>query len=261
MSSLEKAATVVLERSGRVAVATLNRPPVNAINEEMLADLEGILEEISGDDGISVLHIRSGQKVFCAGADLGLMQSCFDGPAGTEGMVEVVKRMQRVYARIEAEPLLTIAEMGGAAMGGGLELALACDLRVAANEAMMGLVEVQLGLVPGAGGTQRLMRLCGRGVASRMILGGEVIDGTLAERLGVVQWAQPRAELAEWTRELAERLSAAPRAALAANKRCIAFGGDAQRAGYAEEIAATRELYANAESRRRVAEFLKRHAK
>lgn len=261
MSSTEKAASVILQRLGRVAVATLNRPPVNAINEEMLADFEAIIEEIIEDDGISVLHIRSSQKAFCAGADLALMQSCFEGSAGTEGMVEVVKRMQRVYARIEAAPLLSIAEIGGAAMGGGLELALACDLRVAAAEAKLGLVEIQLGLVPGAGGTQRLMRLCGRGVASRMILGGEVIDGTLAERLGVVQWAHPRAQLEAWTRELAERLSPAPRAALAANKHCIAFADDAQRKGYAEEIAATRELYKNPESRRKVAEFLQRHHK
>ena len=89
-----------------------------------------------------------------------------------------------------------LAEIGGAAMGGGFELALACDLRIAANEAKVGLPEVRLGLIPGAGGTQRLTRLCGPALANRLILGAEVLDGATAAALGVVHWSAPRAELA-----------------------------------------------------------------
>jgi enoyl-CoA hydratase/carnithine racemase len=103
--------------------------------------------------------------------------------------------------------------------------------------------------------------LCGNGIANRLILGGEAIDGALAERLGVVQWSQPITQLAQWTRELAARLAKAPRPALAAGKRCMAAVGDPHRDGYAEELAATRKLYQHPETRRRVAEFLERSAK
>jgi len=249
-----------VERIGRVAVATLSRPPVNALNDEMLDRLDAVLDEVAADEEVSVLHIRGDQRVFCAGADLALMRSCFATPEGADVMVEVVRRMQRLFERIEAAPLVTLAEIGGAALGGGLELALACDLRVAAVEATLGLPEVRLGLVPGAGGTQRLTRLCGRGIASRLILGGEIIDGALAERLGIVQWAQPRERLEEWTRELAARFAGAPRAALAANKRCMAAANSLGPEGYAEELANSRRLYNHPETRRRVSEFLSRKA-
>ena len=130
--------------------------------------------------------------------------------------------MQRLFARIEAAPVVTLAEIGGAALGGGMELALACDLRIAATDAQIGLPEARLGLIPGAGGTQRLTRLCGRGVAGRLMLGAEVIDGAEAARLGVVQWSEPRAQLPGKAQELAARYAALPRPALAAIKRCIA---------------------------------------
>jgi enoyl-CoA hydratase len=249
-----------VERIGRVAVATLSRPPVNALNDEMLDRLDAVLDEVAADEEVSVLHIRGDQRVFCAGADLALMRTCFATREGADVMVEVVRRMQRLFERIEAAPLVTLAEIGGAALGGGLELALACDLRVAAVEATLGLPEVRLGLVPGAGGTQRLTRLCGRGIASRLILGGEIIDGALAERLGIVQWAQPRERLEEWTRELAARFAGAPRAALAANKRCMAAANSLGPEGYAEELANSRRLYNHPETRRRVSEFLSRKA-
>ena len=102
------------------------------------------------------------------------MRSCFATPEGPERMVELVKRMQRLFARLETATVVTVAEIGGAAMGGGLELALACDLRVAAIDARLGLPEVRLGLLPAAGGTQRLTRLCGQGTAKRLILGAEL---------------------------------------------------------------------------------------
>ena len=169
-----------------------------------------------------------------------------------------MRRLQQLFARLEAAPVVTLAEIGGAALGGGLELALACDLRVAAADAKLGLPETSLGVVPGAGGTQRLTRLCGSGIAKRLILGAELIDGGQAEQLGIVQWAQPRERLAAWTRELAERIASMPRGALAASKRCIQATGDADRNGFAEELAVTRELYCQAETRARVAEFLSR---
>jgi enoyl-CoA hydratase/carnithine racemase len=243
---------------GRVVIATLSRRPVNALNDELIEHFDAVLDQVIDDQEVAVLHIRSDQQVYCAGADLALMQSCFGTLEGPDVMLDLVRRMHRLFSRIESAPLLTLAEIGGAAMGGGLELTLACDIRVAAHEAKLGLPEVGLGLLPGAGGTQRLTRLCGPGIASRLILGGEVIDGALAERLGVVQWTQPREQLAQWTRELATRFAQAPRPALAASKHCMAAAGDPHRDGYAEELAATRKLYQHPETRRRVSEFLER---
>ena len=244
------------ERVGRVMVATLSRPPVNALDGKLIARLDAALDEATADPEIAVLHIRSDHKTFCAGADLALMRSCFDTPEGRDAMVDVVRRMQRLFARLESAAVVTLAEIGGAAMGGGLELALACDLRIAAMDASLGLPEVRLGLLPAAGGTQRLTRLCGPGTAKRLILGAEVIDGAEALRLGMVQWVRPREQLAGWTRELAARLSRMPKAALVASKRCIHAEGDPSRDGFAEEITATRSLYDNPETVAKVSEFL-----
>ena len=168
---------VGVEKVGRVLVATLSRPPVNAINDALVAELDAVLDRAIDDPGVAVLHLRSDQRVFSAGADLALIESCFATPQGPDAMTEVVRNMQRLYRRLEAAPLVTLAEIATTALGGGLELALACDLRVAALEARLGLPEARLGLLPGAGGTQRLTRLCGPGVAKRLILGAEVVDG------------------------------------------------------------------------------------
>ena len=252
---------LAIERAGRVVVATLARPPVNALDGDLVALLDALVGDVSADPDVAVLHIRSAERVFCAGADLAMMQRCLATPEGVAAMVDVVRRMQRLFARLEAAPVVTLAEIEGAALGGGLELALACDLRVAAQEAKLGLPETSLGLLPAAGGTQRLARLCGEGVAKRLILGAEVVDGAEAARLGVVQWARPRAELAEWTRALAQRIAGMPKAALAASKSCIAAAGVPSRDGYAEEMAASCALYESAETRDRVAQFLANRAK
>jgi len=251
---------LVAERRGAVLVATLARAPVNALDAELLARLDAVIGDAEADDSVSLLHIRSACKAFCAGADLALMRECIAGPSGAEAMVVVVQTMQRVFARLEAAPFVTLAEIGGAAIGGGLELALACDLRVAALDARLALPEVGLGLVPAAGGTQRLTALCGPGIARRLILGGETVDGATAERIGLVQWAQPADALAPWTAALAARLAAHPRAALAAGKRCIALAAAGSIDGFAAEIAATRDRYADPLTLQRVSAFLARGA-
>jgi enoyl-CoA hydratase/carnithine racemase len=129
---------------------------------------------------------------------------------------------------------------------------------MAADEATLGLPEAGLGLVAAAGGTQRLTRLVGPGLARRLILGAETLDGRTAERLGLVQWSVPRAELGDAAAALAARLSALPRHALAAATRCIGAALDPECDGYAEEIAQTRLLYRHPVTRRRVADFLAR---
>ena len=250
------ATMVSTQQIGRVLVATLSRPPVNALDDRLIAELDAVVDRAIEDDDVAVLHLRSDQRAFSAGADLALIEACFATPQGPDAMTDVVRHMQRLYWRLESAPLVTLAEIGTTALGGGLELALACDLRVAALEARLGLPEARLGLLPGAGGTQRLTRLCGPGLAKRLILGAEVVDGAEAERLGLVQWAVPRDQLAAFASEIAARYAAMPKAALAANKRCIAAATDPERDGYADEIAETRTLYDHAETRRKVSDFL-----
>jgi enoyl-CoA hydratase len=247
---------VKAERLGHTLVVTLQRAPVNAINDELLALLDAALDEAEADEQIAVLHIRSAFKVFCGGADLALIRSSIATPQGRNRMVAIVQDMQRVFARLENAPCVTIAELGGATVGGGFELALACDWRIAAHEARIGLPEASLGLLAAGGGTQRLTHLVGPGIARRLVLGAETVDGREAERLGLVQWSVPRADLTEAARALAARCAANPRATLAENKRCIALASAPHGDGYAAEIAATRRLYENPETRRRVSAFL-----
>ncbi len=239
-----------------VAALTLCRPPVNAISEEWIREFDRVLDDLAKRSDWKVLHLRSDQKVFCAGADLNQIRERIEAPDGPDRMYAYVAGIQRLFARIEELPQVTLAEIGGAALGGGLELALACDLRIAALEAKLGLPEARLGLIPGAGGTQRLTRLCGRSIAARLILGAETVDGAAAHELGIVHWAVPRAELPARAAEIARRIGGLPGAALAASKACIAAAAEPRGMGYSEELEATRRLLTNAETRERVESFL-----
>jgi enoyl-CoA hydratase/carnithine racemase len=239
---------ISLEREGPLAVATLARAPVNAIDEQWLSRLEGVLEAVAD---ASVLLLRSSQKAFCAGADLELMRSRFDSPEGRSRMVAFVREIQRVFERLERLPQVTLAEIGASALGGGLELALACDLRIAAEDARLGLPEPRLGLIPGAGGTQRLPRIAGVAVAKRLILGAEVITGAQAAAFGVVHWAVPAKELMERARAIARDIASLPAAALAEAKACIGAPN-----GYERELEATARLLAQDETQRLVRAFL-----
>ncbi|HEY4646077.1 MAG TPA: enoyl-CoA hydratase/isomerase family protein [Steroidobacteraceae bacterium] len=245
-----------LSSADRIVTMTLSRPPVNAINTEWLALLDHGLDELAARADWHVLHLRSDQKVFCAGADLSEIRERFGAEDGPDQMLAYVAAMQRLYARIERLPQVTLAEIGGAAMGGGLELALACDLRIVAAEAKLGLPEARLGLIPGGGGTQRLARLCGRAVAARLILGAEVIDGETSAALGIAHWSVPRAELPGRAAEVVRRLAELPAAALAACKQCIAAAGEPGRGGYSDELEHTRRLLTNPDTQRRVEAFL-----
>jgi enoyl-CoA hydratase len=247
---------LVTNVTSNVMTLTLRHPPVNAIGGAWVKAFHAALDALAGSTSCSVLHIRSEQKVFCAGADLKEMRERMQARDGADRTYAFVAGIQRLYTRIEDLPQVTLAEIGGAAMGGGLELALACDLRIAANEAKLGLPEARLGLIPGAGGTQRLTRLCGPAIAKRLILGAEILDGVGARELGVVQWAVPHAELAARAAEIVRGVAALPPAALAASKACIAAAARQDRGGFSDELEFTRLLFDDAETRRRVEAFL-----
>jgi enoyl-CoA hydratase/carnithine racemase len=260
LAAMSPVSPIALELEGSLAVATLARPPVNAIDEAWLARLDEVLGIVERSTGTAVLLLRSSERAFCAGADLALMRSRMPEAAGRSRMVAFVADIQRVYARLERLSQVTIAEIGGSALGGGLELALACDLRIAAADARLGLPESRLGLIPGAGGTQRLTRIAGEAIAKRLILGAEMVSGSEAAALGVVQWSAPAAELAARARKIAADIAALPASALAHCKRCVqaAVAGDAN--GYEMELAATAELFADPRSQALVRGFLEKKA-
>lgn len=244
-----------------IATLLMCRPPVNALNEEWAVALDAQLDALGTRDDWRVLHLRSSQKVFAAGADLAQIHGWTTQPAPARRLSNYIARLQAVFRRLEALPQVVLAEIGGAALGGGLELALSCDLRVAAVEAKIGLPEVGLGLIPGLGGTQRLTRLCGAGVASRMILGAEVVDGAAARELGIVQWAVPRAEVAPLAADIARRVAALPAPALRAAKELIRAATAPIDVGLALERELGGQLLDTREARAQIVAFLRRSGK
>ena len=251
---------ITLTIDGGIAVATLCRPPVNAIDDAWVERLNRVLDAVEADEQVRVLWMRSGQRVFCAGADLDFMRQRFATAEGRRAMVDFTRRLQQVYARIERSPRVSLAEIGGPALGGGFELALACDLRVVADEARLGLPEARLGLLPAAGGTQRMTRVCGEAIARRLILGAEVVPGVEATGLGLAQWHAPAAQLRTLAGEIAGRIAALPVAALRESKRCIAAALDARVDGYEAELEGSGALLALHETQERVRRFLERDA-
>lgn len=244
------------EVDGARFVLTLDRAPVNAINDEWLAQFHAIMDELEAREDIAIIHVRSAHKVFCAGMDIGHIEALTKRSDGATAMVRDVGEFQRAFARLEALPQVVLAELAGAALGGGLELALACDLRIAADEAKLGLPEAKLGLIPGAGGTQRLTWLCGKGVASRLILSGEVINGQEALGVGLVQWSLPRERVADEAASLAKLIASLSTGSLREAKRLIAAAHSPSRDGFAEELEADRRLFDLPDTRARIAHFL-----
>lgn len=243
-----------LEKIDRSVVVTFASSPVNALSDDFIAEFHKVLDAVERQDDVVVIHLRSGLPVFSAGADLKEVEARLSQPP--ENMVEYNRALHRLFDRVEALPCVTLCEINGAAFGGGLELALSCDLRIAAEGATLGLPEARLGLIPGAGGTQRLTRLCGPGVASRLILGCEVVDGATACTLGIVQWAVPAADLAARARLLREQVAALALPALRVSKNCIAAFTRPDVDGFRMEIESQRELIVSEDARTRVTAFV-----
>ena len=184
--------TLLFEIRDRVAFVTVNRPDkLNALNDQVMADLGHAAERIATEDAIQgALLTGAGPKAFVAGADIADLakQGPFDGKARAQ-------RGQAVLRRLETCGKPVIAAINGFALGGGCELAMACHLRIASENAKFGQPEVKLGIAPGYGGTQRLPRLVGKGVALQLILTAEMIDAQEAYRIGLVNKVVPAAEL------------------------------------------------------------------
>lgn len=189
---------LLLEQRGAVRIVFINRPKVlNALNSEVLDELEVALMDALGDPSVrGIVLTGSGEKAFVAGADI----TEFTDMTWAQ-TVAMSQRGQRLYGFIENAAKPVVAAVNGYALGGGCELALACHMRTASENARFGLPEVKLGLIPGYGGTQRLARLVGRPIAIELMLSAEMLEGERAERLGLVNHTYPAAELLDKTVE------------------------------------------------------------
>jgi enoyl-CoA hydratase len=241
-----------------VASVVLDRPPVNAWNDEQLDRFEAALRAISERSDIVVVVVRGGGSAFCAGGDIKMMASALRN-GQMAGLNNFAARIQHLFNQWAQLAVPTIAVLRGAATGGGLELALACDLRVAADTATIGLPEVKLGLVPAGGGTQRLTRLIGRGRALRLMLTGELVNGPEAQRLGIVEWSLPDSELDGHVQRLVAQLVATAGPAHCAIKRCVALAGTVE--GYAAETHYQRQLHKSPEALSRLRTFVSEREK
>lgn len=210
---------ISLTHADGIATVTINRPrTLNALNAATIAELGQAIDEIAANDEVRVLVITgSGDRAFVAGADIREFNAIEDAVDGTR----LSRATHAVFQRLVDLPKPVIAAINGFALGGGLELALACDIRIAAETAELGLPEITLGLIPGWGGTTRLARLVGPGRAKLMILSGERISAAEAYHAGIVERVVPAASLMQDVQQLASRLAAQPVLALAAAKQSI----------------------------------------
>jgi len=214
-------ALVLVERQGAVAWLTLDRPQAaNALSRALVAALRAQLAALAGLRDLTAVVITGGEgKAFCAGADLKERLAMTLDETRT-----FLDELGALVQAIENFPRPVIAAISGAALGGGLEIALACDIRLADESASVALSEVRLGIIPGAGGTQRLSRLCGIAVAKELILTGRRIDAAAALKLGLVSQVMAKADLRAAVESLCSELAAAGPLALAAAKRAVDIG-------------------------------------
>ncbi|MCL6638258.1 MAG: enoyl-CoA hydratase/isomerase family protein [Firmicutes bacterium] len=203
-----------------IATITLNRPPVNPLNSKLYRELAQAAEELDNDPAVrAVILTGSGEKAFAAGADISEMKDLTP--------VEMYRFCQaslNTGSRIENMKKPTIAAINGLALGGGLELALTCDFRLASDKAKFGLPEITLGIIPGNGATQRLPRLIGSSRAKELLFLGEMIDAARAEQIGLVNKVVPSAELMPEAKSLALKLAARPAHALSVLKGAVNKG-------------------------------------
>jgi enoyl-CoA hydratase len=244
------------ERDGMLVTVTLNRPQqLNAINGTVVRELDALCAELEGDGRARVvLFTGAGERAFVAGADIGEFVGLTPVEALTFG-----QRIQRLFSRIEALPQVTIAAVNGFALGGGCELTQCCDLVLAAETARFGQPEVNLGVIPGAGGTQRLARIVGMHRAKELNLLGEMIDAQEAHRIGIANRVVPADRLLTEVRALADKLIAKAPITLRLIKEAMNEGYDLDLPkGLAIEAKAWGVVYSTEDKTEGVAAFLEK---
>jgi enoyl-CoA hydratase/carnithine racemase len=210
--------TLECKEDGAVATIQLNRPQKkNAFNAQMRREMESLLHVLARKPEVRAVVLTGGEEIFCAGADIGELE----GTSSAEAAYQHAREFQILFDQVEALPQPVIAAVSGYALGGGCELILACDFRIASETARFGLPEIKIGAFPGGGGTQRLARLIGVAKAKEMILTGDPITAAQALAAGLVMKVMPKEKLLEEASGLAAKLAVLPRLALQASKMLI----------------------------------------
>ncbi len=248
-----KYTTLVLGREGPLGFLTLNRPEQrNALNSQLLEDLHAAIDETEKDDELRVLIVSGNGEAFCAGADIGEIET-FANPSTA---MRFLHRAQSAFTRLEQLRVPVIAAVNGIALGGGCELALGCDFRIAAAGAKLGCPEIKLGLMPGGGGTQRLPRIVGLSRALEMICTGETVSAEEACRIGLVNRVVPAGALMDESKKMAERLTRrAPLALRMAKLACIGGSNVDMDTGLRLELQCMFSLYNSEDWRQAVKAF------
>jgi enoyl-CoA hydratase / 3-hydroxyacyl-CoA dehydrogenase len=243
---------VKLETRGATAIAWLDRPPANSIAPDMVDALRRLWNEVSGSGTVRALVIASANPMlFCAGADIKAFTT-MDAAAGTD----LLNRTHTLLREMETAPIVTVAAVNAIALGGGCELAMACDLRIAAESAMFGQPEINLGIIPGFGGTHRLTRLVGEGRARELNLTGDPISADEAYAVGLASRVVPDEELFDTSLAWARKLSEQAPLAVEEIKRVSAAGDIAT--GLEREKRAFMRVFVSDDAREGIAAFLEK---
>ena len=211
---------VTLEQKGPIGLITMNRPEaLNALNDQVIRDLDAVLDQVEAREDILVAVITGSGRSFVAGADIGQMSELTAAQAKEFGVLG-----NRVFLKLEQLTKPTIAAVNGFALGGGCELAMACDIRIASEKAKFGQPETGLGITPGFGGTQRLPRIVGASRAMELILTAKTISAAQAREIGLVSEVYPPEELMDRALELANAIAANAQVAVRQSKAAIRRG-------------------------------------
>lgn len=243
--------------AGDVAVITLDRPPVNALNDQTIAELDQALDVIGNNEEVRAIVLKSASdKAFIAGADIVRFTQI-----KAEEVDTLIKQGQDLFDRMEAFPVPIIAAINGPCLGGGCELAMACHLRIASEKARFGQPEINLGIIPGWGGTQRLPRIIGRTRGLELLLTGEIIDGGEAYNLGLVNKIVAAEDLDNEAQQLAKRLTRQAPLGIQAIIETVAKGITLPiKEGEALEGKAFSKVFASEDAKEGISAFLQKRA-
>ncbi|MBC7339746.1 MAG: enoyl-CoA hydratase/isomerase family protein [Firmicutes bacterium] len=244
---------ILVDREPPLLTITVNRPPANALSRATIGEIRQAIDEAAADEEVRVIIITgSGHYIFIAGADVSEFPT-LDEQSGRE----LLEAGHALFTAIETLPKPVIAAINGTCLGGGLELAMACDIRVAVESARFGQPEINLGIMPGWGGTQRLPRLIGKGRAMELLLTGDMIKAPEAQRIGLVNRVVPEGELMAQTKNLARKLAAQAPVAMATMKKVVFEGlGQPLPEALRTEVAGFLHLFGTEDAKEGIAAFL-----